>query len=147
MRCFGLRSHPIQHLFSDSQLQIFLSLYHGSLIGTFVYDYIIRNVLYCIQDAPKWNYISNIILGAVCVFVIVWAVMSVWARVRRNLLISTLILLVIFIVRLSVGIPDLMDRKKYSTKNQYQEDLTIFISQMVVHLFGVLATYLLAQHA
>ncbi len=54
-------------VFSDSQLQVFLSLYHGSLIGTFVYDYIIRNALYCFQDSPKWTYISNIVLGAVCV--------------------------------------------------------------------------------
>jgi len=55
-------------------------------------------------------------------------------------------LLIIFIVRLAIGIPDLMDRKKWSTGKQYTEDLTIFIAQMIVHLFGVLATYMLAQN-
>ena len=91
-------------MFQDSTLQIFLTIYHGSLIGTFVYDYIIRNICRIFAYGPDWAYISNIALGLVFVVIIVWAILSVWAKQRRNLFICLLILIVIFIVRLVVSL-------------------------------------------
>ncbi len=132
-------------MLSDSTLQIFLTIYHGSLIGNFFYDYIIRNSIHLFLYGAKWTFISNICLGVFFIAVIIWAILSVWSKVRRNLLICCVVLIIMFILRLSVGIPDLMDRQRVSTKNQYTEDLAIFIAQMTVHLFGIVATYLLAQ--
>ena len=77
---------------------------------------------------------------------IVWAVLSVWSKIKKNLQISCVVLLAIFIIRLAIGIPDMMDRKKWSTKNQYTEDMAIFMAQMIVHVFGVVATFMLSTN-
>jgi hypothetical protein len=132
-------------MLSDSTLQIFLTIYHGSLIGNFFYDYVIRNAVHLFLYGAKWTYVSNICIGALFIAVIIWAILSVWSKVKRNLLICCLVLLVMFIVRLSVGIPDLMDRQRTTRSEVFKEDMAIFIAQMTVHLFGIVATYLLAQ--
>jgi hypothetical protein len=134
-------------MFQDSTLQIFLTIYHGSLVGTFFYDYIIRNAVRLFQYGPEWTYVSNIALGALFVAIIIWAILSVWSKIRRNLLICLIVLIIIFIIRLGVGIPDTMDKYRHLSRKQYNEELVIFITQIVIHLFGIVATYLLAHNA
>ena len=98
-------------IFSDSNLQKFLTAYHGQLLSTFFYDLIVRNVVRLIQnDRIEWPTISNIVLGVVFSLAIVWAIFAVWARIRRNLIICLVVLVVIFVVRIGVGIPDFIDR-------------------------------------
>lgn len=53
--------------FQNSTLQIFLSLYHGSLISTFLYDYVIRHSVWMFQNGFDKNYVANIALGVLCV--------------------------------------------------------------------------------
>ena len=130
---------------STNALQIFLTIYHGSLIGNFFYDYLIRNTVHLILYGVKWTYISNMALGVVCIAVIIWAILSVWSKIRRNLNICCIALIVIFIIRLAIGVPDMIDREKYSSRKQYTEDLVIFIAQMMVHICGIIATYILAK--
>ena len=134
-------------MFSDSTLQIFLTIYHGSLIGTFFYDYIIRNLIRILNYGPEWTYISNVILGIVFVAIIIWAILSVWSKSRKNLLISLVILIIIFVVRLAVGIPDTMDKSRQLPNKQYREELSVFIAQIVVHLLGIFATWILASNS
>jgi uncharacterized membrane protein len=134
-------------MFQDSTLQIFLTIYHGSLIGTFFYDYIIRNAVRLFLYSMEWTYISNIVLGVVFIAAIIWAILSVWAKIRRNLLICLVVLIIIFIVRLAVGVPDTIEKRRHLSDKQYKEELTVFISQVVVHLFGIIATWLLANNA
>ena len=129
---------------STNVLQIFLTIYHGSLIGNFFYDYLIRNTVQLILYGIKWTYISNMCLGVACIAVIIWAILSVWSKIRRNLYICCIALIIIFVVRFAIGVPDLMDRHRYSSHNQYTEDLIIFIAQMIVHTCGIIATYILA---
>lgn len=63
-------------VFADSTLQIFLSLYHGSMIGVFIFDYIIRNSVRAFQQGVKWNFVSNIALGVLCVSCLFFACMN-----------------------------------------------------------------------
>jgi hypothetical protein len=51
--------------------------------------------------------------------------------------------MVMFIVRLGVGIPENMEKSKHMSNNQYAEDLTVFIAQIVVHMSGIIATWIL----
>lgn len=134
-------------MFQDSTLQIFLTIYHGSLIGTFFYDYIIRNAVRWFISGLQWQYIANVALGVLFVAIIIWAILSVWSKIRRNLLISLVVLIVIFIIRLAVGIPDTMEKHRMLPKNQYSEELTVFIAQVVIHLFGIIATWILANNS
>ena len=135
-------------MFSDSTLQIFLTIYHGTLIGTFFFDYIIRNAVRLFIDGPQWPFVSNVALGVVFIAIIVWAILSVWGKIRRNLLISLLVLIVIFIIRLAVGIPDTIEKhKRMGNSEQYSEELVVFIAQIAIHVFGVLATWILAKHS
>lgn len=134
-------------MFQDSTLQIFLTIYHGSLIGTFFYDYIIRNAVRWFISGLQWQYIANVALGVLFVAIIIWAILSVWSKIRRNLLISLVVLIVIFIIRLAVGIPDTMEKHRVLNRAQYSEELTVFIAQIVVHLFGIIATWILANNS
>jgi len=134
-------------MFQDLTLQVFLSIYHGSLITTFFYDYVIRNAVRLFLNRPEWTYISNIALGVLFMAVIVWAIISVWSKIRRNLLICLVVLVIIFIIRLAVGIPDTMDKHRFLPRNQYTEELIIFITQIAVHVFGIIATWLLANNS
>ena len=134
-------------MFQDSTLQIFLTIYHGSLIGTFVYDYIVRNAVRLFTAGLDWAYVSNIALGILFAAIIVWAILSVWSKIRRNLLICLVVLIVIFIIRLGVGVPDTIEKGRRLPKNQYSEELVVFITQILVHLLGIIATYILANNA
>jgi hypothetical protein len=98
-------------------------------------------------NGAEWNYISHIALGAVFIAIIAWAILSVWGKIRRNLLISLVILIIIFIIRMANGIPDLMNKNKQLPKSQYIEEFVSFITQMIIHFFGVIFTYLLARKA
>jgi hypothetical protein len=134
-------------MFRDTSLQIFLTLIHGSFISTFLYDYILRNAVRVYLNEVKWNYISHIALGFLLIAIIAWAILSVWNKIRRNLLICLVILIIIFIIRMANGIPDLMNKSKQLPKSQYVEEFVSFITQMIIHLFGVIFTYLLARKA
>jgi len=135
-------------MFSDSTLQIFLTIYHGSLIGTFFYDYIIRNAVRWFVSGLQWQYIANVALGVLFVAIIIWAILSVWSKIRRNLLISLVVLIVIFIVRLAVGIPDTLEKhRRWGNNAQYYEELAVFIAQVVVHVLGIIATWILANNS
>jgi len=133
--------------FQDSTLQIFLTIYHGSLIGTFFYDYIIRNIIRLVLNGPDWTYISNIALGVLFLAIIVWAILSVWSKIRRNLLISLIVLIIIFIIRLAVGIPDTMDKSRYQPKKAIHRGIVRLLAQVAVHVFGIIATWLLANNS
>ena len=134
-------------VFQDSPLQIFLTIYHGSLIGTFFYDYIVRNAVRWVTSGLEWHYISNVALGIVFVGIIIWAIFSVWSKVRRNLLISLVVLIIIFIIRLAVGIPETIEKhRRYGNSAQYKEELVVFIVQIFVHLLGIAATWILANN-
>ncbi|CAF1088007.1 unnamed protein product [Brachionus calyciflorus] len=133
--------------FKDSTLQIFLTIYHGSLIATFFFDYIVRNSVRWITSGLEWNYITNVILGIIFVAIIIWAIMSVWSRHRRNLLISLVVLIIILVIRLGFGIPDTIDKhKKHGNSSYFKEELVVFIVQILVHLFGIAATWMLANN-
>ncbi|CAF0979081.1 unnamed protein product [Brachionus calyciflorus] len=133
--------------FKDSTLQIFLTIYHGSLIATFFFDFIVRNTVRWITSGLEWNYITNVILGIIFVAIIIWAIMSVWSRIKRNLLISLVVLIIILVIRLGFGIPDTIDKhKKYGNSSFYKEELVVFIVQILVHLFGIAATWMLANN-
>jgi len=88
-------------MFRDTTLQIFLTLIHGSFISTFLYDYILRNAVRVYLNGAEWNYISHIALGVVLIAVIAWAILSVWGKIRRNLLICLVILIIMFIIRMA----------------------------------------------
>lgn len=93
----------------DTTLQIFLTIYHGSLLATFLYDYIIRSLVRMFEEGQaRWDYLTNVALGILFMAVIVWLVLSVWAKIRSNLMISLIVLIVMFIVRASVGIPNML---------------------------------------
>ncbi|CAF1076815.1 unnamed protein product [Brachionus calyciflorus] len=74
-------------LFKDSTLQIFLTIYHGSLIGTFFYDYIVRNAIRWVTSGLEWHYISNVALGVVFVAFVIWAILSLseYQKLWRNI--------------------------------------------------------------
>jgi len=90
-----------------------------------------------------WSYVSNIGLGVLFLLIISWAISSVWRKIKTNLLISLIALIIIFIVRLGVGIPDNMEKTKHMSNTQYAEELTVFIAQIVVHFTGIVATWIL----
>lgn len=130
----------------ESSLQIFLTLYHGQLLATFFYDYIVRNSVRLFFQNVGWNLVTNVIVGILFAIAIIWAVLGVWTKTRRNLIVTTVVLIIIFIVRLAVGIPSLMDRKGLGMFNraQYTEELAVFVVQMFIHFSGIVATWMLA---
>ena len=130
-------------MFQSLTLQIFLTVYHGSLMGTFFYDYVLRNSVRLFEYGLDWKYVTNIVMGVIFLLVIVWAIISAWRKIRMNLLISLIALGVIFIARLGVGIPDTIDKQKRMSRFQFIEELSVFIAQVVVHLLGVVATWML----
>ena len=81
------------------------------------------------------------------VFLIVWSVHTVWSKVRRRLYICTIIWMAIFTGALAIGIINLkMEAKKPIATSQYTEFMAIFIVDMIVLLFVVLATFVLARN-
>lgn len=150
----------------DTTLQIFLTIYHGSLLATFLYDYVIRSVVRMFQEGQaRWDYLTNTALGLVFMVVIVWLVLSVWAKIRTNLMISLVVLIIMFIVRASVGIPNMMGKKRLKffclieithsrlfisnigRYRQNKEEIAIFTAQLIVHALGIVATGVLARMA
>ena len=88
-------------MIEDSKLQIFLTIYHGTLIGTFFYDYLIRNIVRLVLNGITWAYVTNIALGVLFIAIIIWAILSVWSKIRRNLIICMIVLIIILVVRLA----------------------------------------------
>ena len=130
-------------MISLHNLQIFLTLYYGSIVSSSVYDYIIRNIVHFALYGMRWTYISNIIIGLVFVTLAAWLVWSVWSRKRMNLFFCLGALIIMFAARLAIGIPDLVMNDK--SKNQNNEDLAVFITQMIIHLLGIVATWFLIK--
>jgi len=60
-----------------------------------------------VQDNIKWEYLTNIGLGVLFIAVVVWLVWSLLAKIRTNLLISLVVLIVMFVVRCAIGIPEI----------------------------------------
>ena len=98
----------------DTTYQILLTIYHGTLLATFFYDYVIRSIVRMFQEGQaRWDYLTNTALGLLFIVVIVWLVLSVWAKIRSNLMISLVVLIVMFIIRASVGIPNMLGKLKF----------------------------------
>ncbi len=131
----------------DSTLQIFLTIYHGQLLATFAYDYVVRNVVRLFFDRIDWTLLSNIALGLFFIIAIVWAILSVWGKVRRNLIICAVVLVVLFVLRLVMGVFDIREKKRSYDNRSYWIEFVVFVTQIVVHLFGVVATWLLSNKA
>lgn len=134
-------------MFKDSTLQIFLTIVHGTLIGTFCFDYIVRNSVRWFLSGFNWVYISNVALGVVFAVIIIWAIISVWNKIRRNLFICLIVLVVIFIIRLCLGIPEMIEKHRYMNRNQYTEELVVFIAQILIHLLACAANWILANNS
>jgi hypothetical protein len=92
-------------LFQENALQIFLTLYYGQLLGTFVFDYIVRSSIEILYANYEWNMLTFVILGIVFCVAVGWALMATWSKNRRQLVITTIVLISIFVIRLIVGIP------------------------------------------
>ena len=103
----------------------------------------IRNAVRLFEYGLDWTYVSNIALGLFFLFIIIWAIISVWRKNKQNILFCLIALIVIFIVRLGVGIPANMEKSKHMSNTQYAEELTVFIAQVVVHVSGIIATWVL----
>jgi hypothetical protein len=134
-----------EKMFQDSTLQIFLSVYHGSMVGAFFYDYVIRNAVRLFLKTGgsdhMLTYIGNIALGVIAIAFLIWAILSVWSKIRRNLLITLVVLLILFIIRLAIGIKDISDRRNDT------EFTVVLVTQLVVHLLGVIGTWILANNS
>jgi hypothetical protein len=129
---------------SDRSIQIYLTLYHGQLLSTFLYDNIIRNSVRLFFEKLEWNTVTQIAVGVLYIFAILWAVWSVWKKIRLNLIISAIILLVILVARVVIGATEIMDKKKTYDNKNYHIELSVFIAQIVVHTLGVVGTFILA---
>lgn len=136
-----------KNISQDLALQIFLTIYHGTLIGTFFYDYIIRNSVRLYVSGLQWQYVANVGLGILFCCVLIWVILSVWSKIRSNLLISFVVLIFIFVIRLAVGIPDTIEKHKGFGQPQYAEELSVFVAQMAVHLLGIIGTWILAKRS
>jgi hypothetical protein len=93
-------------IIKDKNLQIFLTLYYGSMASTFFYDYIIRNMVRLIQDRIRWNYIVNTGIGILFLAITFWLISSLLAKIRTNLLMSMILLILMLVVRCALGIPE-----------------------------------------
>ena len=131
-------------MFQDSTIQIFLTLYHGQLIAAFLYDNIIRNTVRLFFDKLEWNIVTQIALGVFFIIATIWAVLSVWGKIKKNLIISAIVLFVILVIRIVIGITDLVEKKRYYDNRSYTIELSVFIAQIVVHTLGVVGTYILS---
>ena len=134
-------------MFQDMTIQIFLTVFHGQFCANFFYDYIIRNSVRLFFDGLQWSFITSIVLGVFFIATIIWAVLCVWGKQKRNLIISAIILLVILVIRISLGAIEMVENKKTYSKRSYYTELAVFISQIVVHTFGVIGTYILSTRA
>ena len=83
-------------MLQDSNLQIFLTLYHGSLIGTLTFDFIVRNIFRALEDGPQTMYVSNVTVGILFVAIIVWAINSMWFHEKHKIYSCLLVLVAIF---------------------------------------------------
>lgn len=70
--------------------------------------------------------------------------LSVWSKVRRNLVIGYIVLIVLLAARLAIGIPEFHDRSY--ANDMYEEDFIVYIVQLFVHSFGIVATFLLSRN-
>ena len=129
---------------SDRSIQIYLTLYHGQLLSTFLYDNIIRNSVRLFFEKLEWNTVTQIAVGVIYIFAILWAVWSVWRKIRLNLVISGIILLAILAARVVIGTTEIIDKKKTYDNKNYHIELSVFIAQIVVHTLGVVGTFILA---
>ena len=129
---------------SDRSIQIYLTLYHGQLLSTFLYDNIIRNSVRLFFEKLEWNTVTQIAVGVIYIFAILWAVWSVWRKIRLNLVISGIILLAILAARVVIGTTEIIDKKKTYDNKNYHIELSVFIAQIIVHTLGVVGTFILA---
>ena len=134
--------------FEDLSLQIFLTMYHGTLLAVFVYDNIIRNAVRVAWGETYWTIIASIPLGCLFILVILLNVRNVWRKVARRLMINFIMLAVMFVVRLVIGILDIIRTKDAGLFNeQAAEKQYVFIAMMIVHVFGVIGTFMLSRNA
>jgi hypothetical protein len=130
-------------MFTDTTLQIFLTLYHGQLMSILFYDYVVRYSVSAFLNKPDWNVLTSIGLGVVGIIAILWATKSTWAKNKRNLLVWSICLAVMFVVLMSIGIVNLTENRKYFDSKGEKIAMAIFITQMCVHVVGIVATWLL----
>ena len=83
-------------MFQDSTLQIFLTLYHGSLIGTISFDFIVKNVFRALENGPECVYVSNVAVGILFVAIVVWSINSMWLHEKNKVYLCLLILVAVF---------------------------------------------------
>lgn len=50
-------------MLTESTMQISLTVFHGQLIGIFLYDYIIRNTVILVNYGRDWNTFLLVALG------------------------------------------------------------------------------------
>lgn len=149
-------------MFDEKTLQIVLTTSYGSLLATFIYDYIFRNSVRLHFSSYSstllfWYMIANIVFGFVFIIIVTWSILNVWSKIRRNLLIMLIALIIIFIVRLFVAISaGTIEMKRItmraadmmvvtSSVSSSSEALIVFLLQMFVHLFVIIFTWIFAN--
>ncbi len=125
-------------------LQIVLILYYGQLIEIFFYDYIIRSLVILSIEIFEWKILATMILGFLFTIGILWVIWSVLKRIRLNLIISSLILFGLLVIRLIMGSIETIEKRHIYDNRKFHIDLSVFVSQMIIHAFGALATFILA---
>ena len=125
-------------------LQIVLILYYGQLIEIFFYDFIIRNLVILTIQIFEWKILANMILGIFCIIGILWVIWSVIKTIRLSLMISSMILFGLLIIRLLIGTIEAIEKRRNYDDRHFHIELSVFISQMIIHALGALATLLLA---
>ncbi len=86
-------------------LKASLIAYHGHLLATFFYDYVVRNCVRMFFYQIEWSFLVGIVLGILFSMVIIWSIVVVYkSNSVKQVTISLILLCIIFLTKLTTGV-------------------------------------------
>lgn len=127
-------------IFLIKGLRLALTFFYGQLFANAIYDNLIRGISYAIEE-PTTFPIIKIVIGVLFLFITIFAMVSIWKKIRILIFVSAIILIVFSLFSLIVSIIDLVLR---NNKNQLEgTELIVNIAEITVEsIFRVIAIVL-----
>ncbi len=93
-------------------LKAIITAYHGHLLATFFYDYVVRNCVRLFFYPIEWSFLVGIVLGSLFSAAIIWSIVVVYKfKSLKQVTISLVLLCAIFTIKLITGILGLVHFK------------------------------------
>jgi hypothetical protein len=129
----------------SEKLKTTLTVFYGSFLGIFFYDYIIRNAYRLLFNKLEWTFLSGGSLGTIFFAITIWFIIVVSKDMgKKRVILSTLVLSLVFLTKFIHGCVVLGRKKGTLSTGNTGEDWIVFLSQTAVFFAGLVLNFIYA---